>query len=303
MRNVKHAQEIEKMMRQALKRDKARTQVSRISQFGLLELSRQRLKPTILEGNYLKCPHCDGSGLIKSTISLALTVLRRIRAEAAKETLASVKALLPMDVALYLLNQKRQEIARLEEEYNLTLYLAGNTTARQNEYSLEFIKRDTVPDVTTVSEKLLVKEIEEPVRPGTSVAAYRGALWEEPEELAATPPQPVVPEALPVHGEQAQDIVPGAILAPVLAVPRGRIFWRLTAPARRIEAVSMAGDQPSLASGIRTGRHGTGRYSRRSRSGWWRRRASAGAQTDAANRSEMPKVGETLGQVPGSGLA
>jgi len=303
MRNVKHAQEIEKMVRQALKRDKARTQVSRISQFGLLELSRQRLKPTILEGNYLKCPHCEGSGLVKSTISLALTVLRRIRAEAPKETLASVKALLPMDVALYLLNQKRQEIARLEEEYNLTLYLAGNTTARQNEYSLEFIKRDTVPDVTTVSEKLFVKEIEAPVRPGTSVAAYRGALWEEPEELAATPPQPVVPEALPVHGEQAQDVVPGATLAPVLAVPRGRIFWRLTAPTRRMEVVSMAGDQPSPASGIRAGRHGTGRYPRRSRSGWWRRRGSAGAQTDAANRSEMPKVGESLGQVPGSSLA
>jgi len=303
MRNVKHAQEIEKMVRQALKRDKARTQVSRISQFGLLELSRQRLKPTILEGNYLKCPHCEGSGLIKSTISLALTVLRRIRAEAAKETLASVKALLPMDVALYLLNQKRQEIARLEEEYNLTLYLAGNTTARQNEYSLEFIKRDTVPDVTTVSEKLFVKEIEAPVRPGTSVAAYRGALWEEPEELAATPPQPVVPEALPVHVEQAQDVVPGTTLAPVLAVPRGRIFWRLTAPARRMEVGSMAGDQPSPASGVRSSRHGTGRYPLRSRSGWWRRRASAGAQTDAANRSEMPKVGETPGQVPGSSLA
>jgi hypothetical protein len=135
------------------------------------------------------------------------------------------------------------------------------------------------------------------------VAAYRGALWEEPEELVATPPQPVVPEALPVHGEQAQDVVPGVTLAPVFAVPRGRIFWRLTAPTRRMEVVSMTGDQPSPASGIRTGRHGTGRYSRRSRSGWWRRRASAGAQTDAANRAEMPKVGETLGQVPGSSLA
>src|SRR5262249_1263214 len=201
MRNVKHAQEIEKTLRQGLKRDKARTPGSRISQVGLVEVSRPRPKPTILEGNYLKCPHCDGSGLIKSTISLALTVLRRIRAEAAKETLASVKALLPMDVALYLLNQKRQEIARLEEEYNLTLYLAGNAIARQNEYSLEFIKRDFVPDIAPMSEKFLVKEIEEPVRPVTSVAAYRGARWEEPEELAITPPQPTVPEALLVDGE------------------------------------------------------------------------------------------------------
>jgi len=277
--------------------------VSRISQFGLLELSRQRLKPTILEGNYLKCPHCDGSGLIKSTISLALTVLRRIRAEAAKETLASIKALLPMDVALYLLNQKRQEIARLEEEYNLTLYLAGNTTARQNEYSLECIKRDSVPDITPVSDKLFVKEIEEPVRPVTSVAAYRGARWEEPEELEIRPPQPVVPEPMLVHEEQEQDVVNGETLAPVLAVPRGRIFWRLTAPSRRLEAVAVAGDQPNPAPGTRTGRHGAGRFPRRSRNGWWRRRASAGAQTDAANRSESPTVGENLSQVPGSSPA
>jgi len=302
MRNVKHAQEIEKTLRQALKRDKARTQVSRISQFGLLELSRQRLKPTILEGNYLKCPHCEGSGLIKSTISLALTVLRRIRAEAAKETLASVKALLPMDVALYLLNQKRQEIAHLEEEYNLTLYLAGNTIARQNEYSLEFIKRDIVPDIPPVSEKIFVKEIEEPVRPVTSMAAYRDDIWEEPEEPEINPLQPAVAEALLVPGEQEQDVVNGEVLAPVLAVPRGRIFWRLTAPSRRMEVVAVAGDQPSPAPGIRTGRHGAGRFPRRSRSSWWRRRASAGAQTDAANRSETPKVGENLGQVPGSNL-
>ena len=303
MRNVKHAQEIEKTLRQALKRDKARTQVSRISQFGLLELSRQRLKPTILEGNYLKCPHCEGSGLIKSTISLALTVLRRIRAEAAKETLASVKALLPTDVALYLLNQKRQEIAHLEEEYNLTLYLAGNTTARQNEYSLEFIKRDIVPDSTPVSDKIFVKEFEEPVRPVTSVAAYRGELWEEPEDLEMPPPQPVVLEPLQVHGEQEQDVVHGAVLAPVLAMPRGRVFWRLTASSRHMETVAVAGDRPSSASGTRTGRHGPGRFSRRPRGGWWRRRASAGAQTDAAQRSETPKVGENLGQGPGSSLA
>ena len=149
----------------------------------------------------------------------------------------------------------------------------------------------------------MVKEIEEPVRPVTSVAAYRGALWEESEEIAITPPPPAVPEAVLVHGEQEQDSVNGETVAAILAMPRGRIFWRLTAPARRMEAVAVAGDQPSPAPGTRTGRHGAGRFPRRSRSGWWRRRASAGAQTDAANRSEMPKVGENLGQVPGSSLA
>jgi len=298
MRNVKHEQEIEKTLRQALKRDKARTQVSRISQFGLLELSRQRLKPTILEGNYLKCPHCDGSGLIKSTISLALAVLRRIRAEAAKEMLASVKALLPMDVALYLLNQKRQEIARLEEEYNLTLYLAGNPAARQNEYSIEFIKRDIVPDLVSIPDRILVREIEEPVRPVTSVAAYRGA-WEEQEEAPVSPPQPTV--AMTGNGEQ--DVLISEALAPVWAVARGRVFWRLTTTSRQIALAPVSSDQPAPTPGPRPGRHGSGRLARRPRGGWWRRRTSAGAQADAANKPEMPKVSENLGQVQGSNQA
>jgi ribonuclease E len=300
MRNVKHAQEIEKTLRQALKRDKARTQVSRISQFGLLELSRQRLKPTILEGNYLKCPHCDGSGLIKSTISLALGVLRRIRAEAAKETLASVKALLPMDVALYLLNQKRQEIAHLEEEYNLTLYLAGNPSARQNEYSIEFIRREVALDAVPVPDKVLIKEIEEPVRPVTSVAAYRGDVWEEPEVLPVSPPPPVA--AVTVNGEP--EAVSSAPLALVWAMPRGRVFWRLNAvPRQVVEGAPGAGDQPQ-PSGTRSGRQGAGRFARRPRGGWWRRRPSAGAQADSASRPETPKTSEHLaGQGPGSGPA
>ena len=300
MRNTKHEQEIEKTLRQALKRDKARTQVSRISQFGLLELSRQRLKPTILEGNYLKCPHCDGSGLIKSTISLALAVLRRIRAEAAKETLASVKALLPMDVALYLLNQKRQEIAQMEEEYHLTLYLAGNPVARQNEYSIEFIKRDIVPDLVAIPDRIVVKEIEEPVRPGTSVAAYRGDTWDEQEEVPVSPPP--LPVAVTGNGEH-EAVVSSAALTPVWAVARSRVFWRLTASARQLEGVPAASDQPALAPGARPGRHGSGRLARRPRGGWWRRRSSAGAQTDAAQRAEMPKVSENPGQVQGSSLA
>lgn len=303
MRNTKHEQEIEKTLRQALKRDKARTQVSRISQFGLLELSRQRLKPTILEGNYLKCPHCDGSGLIKSTISLALAVLRRIRAEAAKETLASVKALLPMDVALYLLNQKRQEIAQMEEEYHLTLYLAGNPVARQNEYSIEFIKRDIVPDLVAIPDRIVVKEIEEPVRPGTSVAAYRGDIWDEPEDVPAPPPS--LPVAATENGEHeaVASVVSSVALAPVWAVARSRVFWRLSAPARQMEVIPATSDQPAPTPGARPGRHGSGRLARRPRGGWWRRRSSAGAQTDAAHKAEMPKVSENPGQVQGSNLA
>ena len=153
MRNVKHIQEVEKTLRQAVKRDKARTQVSRISQFGLLELSRQRLKSTILEGNYLKCPHCEGTGLVKSTVALALQLLRRIRTEAAKEMIEAVRVELPLDVAHYLLNHKRKEIVLLEEDYNIEIDLTGNATVRSNEYSIEFIKRDFSVEAAPLAER------------------------------------------------------------------------------------------------------------------------------------------------------
>jgi ribonuclease E len=285
MRNLKHIQEIEKALRQAVKRDKARIQVSRISQFGLLELSRQRLKPTILEGNYLTCPHCDGSGLIKSTVSLALTILRRIRAEVAKETMEAVRALLPMDVATYLLNQKRKEIARLEDDYNLTIHVMGNPAARQNEYNIEFVRREVSLDVPVTMEKGRGRDSELiPSKAAADTAHPRGrrdgrsASEERKPQLVvavAETPAPV----LAVNGDAS----------PVLAVARGRVFWRLTATTRRLELAQTMRLQHGSANGGRTGRGTAGRLARRART-WWRRRSPQHA--NAAPRQEAPKANE-----------
>ena len=290
MRNAKHNQEIEKTLRQAVKRDKARTQVARISQFGLLELSRQRLKPTILEGNYQSCPHCDGSGLIRSTVAFALSILRRIRAEAAKDTLAAVKAHLPMDVAFYLLNQKRKEIAQLEEGYNLTLNLVGNPVARQNEHTMEFIRREASEAGTPATEKGTSRESKD--APGRSASAYRrrgrSARVAEPEtqtpkpaatEDAPTPLQPVI-----VNTE--------AVAAPQGSI-RGRIFWRFNSGSRRLEGHGN-GEPPVAKAGARSGRQTAGRLARRAR-GWWRRRASNQAsQGDGVAKQESAKVSEPV---------
>jgi ribonuclease E len=282
MRNIKHIQEIEKALKQAVKRDKARMQVSRISQFGLLELSRQRLKPTILEGNYLKCPHCEGSGLVKSTISLALQILRRIRTEAAKDTLASVKAVLPMEVANYLLNQKRKEIARLEEEYHLDIHLTGNPAARQNEYEMEFIKREPPSEVSLGPEKGRRKESEELIIPVLASGSGYGEL-EAPEETL-TMPAVVVVESTPA---------PETPVVEPLAVTRGRVFWRVTATTRRLELAPTVTVAPPLRVSPRAGRTG-GRLARRART-WWRRRAASAPNPEATNRDEAPKISEHLG--------
>ena len=282
MRNPKHNQEIEKTFRQAVKRDKARTQVGRISQFGLLELSRQRLKPTILEGNYQSCPHCEGNGLIRSTVAFALTVLRQIRGEAAKDTLATVNAQLPMDVAFYLLNQKRREIAQLEESYSLTLNLVGDPLARQNEHSLDFVRRPATEEKAPAVEKGPAKETKEsPPRSaagstqrrrgrGTRAAApaKSGAPTKSEDGVEATPVQPVALDtaATPQTGT------------------RGRIFWRFNSASRRLETHDN-GESVAAKAGTRSGRQAAGRVARRAR-GWWRRRASSQTARGGAARQE-----------------
>lgn len=298
MRNPKHNQEIEKTFRQAVKRDKARTQVGRISQFGLLELSRQRLKPTILEGNYQNCPHCEGSGLIRSTVALALSVLRQIRAEAAKDTLATVNAQLPMDVAFYLLNQKRREIAQLEEEYNLSLNLVGNPLARQNEHSMDFVRRPASEEKAPAVEKVPAKETREaPSRSaagGTQRRRGRGTRAASAVESATPAPKPQDG----VAAAPVQPVAVGPLASSPVAAPqggtRGRIFWRFNSASRQLENHDN-GEPVAAKASPRSGRQAAGRIARRAR-GWWRRRASnQTAQKDgAAHQEETSAVSEPV---------
>ena len=290
MRNAKHNQEIEKTLRQAVKRDKARTQLGRISQFGLLELSRQRLKPTILEGNYQSCPHCEGSGLVRSTVAFALSLLRQIRAEAAKDTLATVNAQLPMDVVFYLLNQKRKEIAQLEEEYNLTLNLVGNPLARQNEHTMEFVRRPASEEKAPATEKGTARESKEPPPRSTAGSAYRrrgrSVRVEEPEAQPSKPAEEVKSTPL-------QPLVVNAEVAAPQGGIRGRIFWRFNSGLRRLEGHGN-GEPPVAKAGARSGRQTGGRLTRRGR-GWWRRRTSSQAgQSDTAAKQESAQVSEPV---------
>jgi ribonuclease E len=281
MRHTKHIQEVEKALRQAVKRDKARTQVSRISQFGLLELSRQRLKPTILEGNYFKCPHCEGSGLIKSTTSMALLVLRRIRAEAAKETLAAVKAVLPTEVANYLLNQKRQDLFRLEEDYDLTIHVRGNAAIHQNDYDIEFIKREPPAEPATQPERPQIRDYGPVAR---TVSLPRDKRSEPPERsVSAAKAAPMADEktaekSRPAHAAVSQSMQP-------LAVSRGRIFWRLAAASRRLEPLQDGHATRHSSGTSHGGRQNTNRLTRRTRS-WWRRRHAPSQGSEAAKKEE-----------------
>ncbi|MFW5678924.1 MAG: Rne/Rng family ribonuclease, partial [Pseudomonadota bacterium] len=119
MAEHRHERQVEKRFREALKADRARLQVGRISAFGLLELSRQRLRPSFLELSSQPCPVCNGTGFIRSTESAALQALRRVEALGVEGKASRVAVTLPVEVALYLLNQKRREVHRIEDRYAL----------------------------------------------------------------------------------------------------------------------------------------------------------------------------------------
>jgi len=117
MRNPQHINEVEKALRAAMHEDKARHEAGRISHFGLLEVSRQRLRPAAAATSYVACQMCEGHGLVRTTESAALVALRKIHNRVAQGDAAALKVSLPPEVAVYLLNQKREDLAQLERRY------------------------------------------------------------------------------------------------------------------------------------------------------------------------------------------
>jgi ribonuclease E len=142
MENSKNQREVESRLKDALHHDRARVQMGKISRFGLMELSRQRLRPSLSEGSHVTCPRCNGTGHIRDTESSALQVLRIIQEEAMKENSAAIHVQTPVDVAAYLLNEKRGEILKIETRHRVTVIMIPNKHLETPHYKLERIKHD-----------------------------------------------------------------------------------------------------------------------------------------------------------------
>ncbi len=136
---------VEKRMKERLATDRARLQIGRISSFGLMEMSRQRLRPGMLEATTTECPHCHGSGLVRSDESLALTILRDVEEEGVKGRFAAITAKAPVSIANFLLNHKRDRIAGIENRYNMRIMIEGDPHLIQPNYTLEKLKEDEAP--------------------------------------------------------------------------------------------------------------------------------------------------------------
>jgi ribonuclease E len=142
MEVAKNQREVETRLKDALRYDRARVQMGKISRFGLMELSRQRLRPSLSEGSHVTCPRCNGTGHIRDTESSALQVLRIIQEEAMKENSASIHVQAPVDVAAFLLNEKRGEILKIETRHRVAVILIPNKHLETPHYKLERIKHD-----------------------------------------------------------------------------------------------------------------------------------------------------------------
>jgi ribonuclease E len=199
MENGRNQRDVENRLREALRYDRARVQMGKISRFGLLELSRQRLRPSLGETTHRPCPRCHGTGHIRGTESTALHILRIIQEEAMKENTAAVQAQVPVDVATFLLNEKRVDLQLIEARHRVTVTLIPNVHIETPNYTVTRLRHDDLnraeplpPSYNLIAEP----EVEAPARPFTAeagaprqVAAVRGITPEQPA------PQPAPPAA------------------------------------------------------------------------------------------------------------
>ena len=184
MNSPRNQREVENRLKELLKMDRARVQLGRISRFGLLEMSRQRLRPSLDEASHVICPRCNGQGTIRHIQSLALSVLRLIEEEAMKDRTARVVAQLPVKVATFLLNEKREALQAIENRHGVGVVIVPNETLDTPHFHLERQRLDELAIA------------------GTTAPSYNLVLrHEETDELKPTPPvsleEPMVKSVAP----------------------------------------------------------------------------------------------------------
>jgi ribonuclease E len=207
MESARNQREVENRLRDALRYDRARVQMGKISRFGLMELSRQRLQTSLGETSHMSCPRCHGTGHIRSVESSALHILRILQEEAMKENTAAVHAQVPVDVATFLLNEKRSEFHAIEQRLKVSIVLIPNIHLETPNYALTRLRHDELNQMEPLpaSYRMMDQpaEPEKPAVPGAEVkppsrpqAAVQGITPEQPAPVPVAPAEPPKPSIL-----------------------------------------------------------------------------------------------------------
>jgi ribonuclease E len=219
MESTANQRAVEDMLRDAVKMDRARIQLGRLSRFGLLELSRQRLRPALSETTHIHCPRCSGMGTIRSVESMSLALLRLIGEEARKERTGRVVAQVPVDVATYLMNEKREWLNQIETRDKVSLIVVPNPHMNTPAYSLRRVRDDEkeLPENSTVSYQIA----EQPALDDSNI----GNRDKKPATEAPLVPSIVATAAAPLPPPPAPEPLPAP--PPVAAAPQAGVFVRL----------------------------------------------------------------------------
>jgi ribonuclease E len=197
MEDGRHNHQVERRLKDAMRHDRARIQIGRISAFGLLELSRQRLRPSLIEASTTLCPHCGGTGHIRSTESTSLHVLRAIEEEGAKRRAAEIMVYVPAGVALYILNHKRATLADIETRHGLKIFLGQDDQLVPPNHRIERLK---IRDAQSQQHEARPQPAQAPALPPPA---------DEEDDEAEAPQQAAAPaEAQPhqqQHGEAGEE--------------------------------------------------------------------------------------------------
>ncbi|WCM92231.1 Rne/Rng family ribonuclease [Acidovorax sp. NCPPB 2350] len=233
MEEAKNRREVENRLRDALRQDRARVQFGTISKFGLMEMSRQRLKPSLSEGAHIRCPRCDGSGHVRDTEGFSLQILRMIQEESMKDNTAAVHCQVPVEVASFLLNEKRTEIAKIELKQRVSVLMVPNKTMETPKYKLERLKHDDprLDHITasyTLAEEMedpttVTRRSQEPTNKQTPV--IKGVLPDAPAPIAEPRPEPTRTGGARSGAAAAPAAAPAPAPAPAPAAPPEQGFF------------------------------------------------------------------------------
>ncbi|MBK7953100.1 MAG: Rne/Rng family ribonuclease [Candidatus Accumulibacter sp.] len=237
MENQRNQRDVENRVRDALRFDRARVQTGKISRFGLLELSRQRLRPALAETSYIPCPRCSGTGHIRSTESAALHILRILEEEAMKDSTAAVHAQVPVDVATFLLNEKRTDVQAIEHRHKVTILLIPNIHLETPQHTFVRLRQDEAgPEILqNASYRMVALPAEEDGKDATAASEARAPRPEAAiKGVTSAQPAPNVADRTAVDAE----ISPAA----------GTRFWKkIVSWFRHAEEPALAPERPPEA--------------------------------------------------------
>ncbi len=227
MENAKNQREVETRLKESLRYDRARVQMGKISRFGLMELSRQRMRPSLSEGSHVTCPRCNGTGHIRDTESSALQVLRIIQEEAMKENSAAIHVQVPVDVAAFLLNEKRGEILKIETRHRVTAILIPNKHLETPHYKLDRLKSDDPRLEETHASYAMAEKVDTDI-------GYNKRNKEDMKPRQEAVVKSITPETAPIVERKEVPVV--KVAAPVPSAPVGffgrLINWLAGTPAK-----------------------------------------------------------------------